>query len=152
MKKGIKILGVLFLVFAVFFTMSIRDAEAATCYKLYYSWNWSDWYLGYIVMYNGYTSDGYSFEYFDDDGYYNGGWWYKYGTTYAFDWDEGCYAFYSGTLAKGFMQCTDGNYIGDDPGIYQLKKTNCKFVPFGNSKNAKTKGSDKKGPSPNNPQ
>ena len=69
-----------------------------------------------------------TFEYADDYGYYYAGWWYKWGTTYAFDWDEGCYAFYSGTLAKGFMKCADGNDIGYDPGIYQLKKTNCKYV------------------------
>jgi hypothetical protein len=147
MKKGIKILGVLFLVFAVFFTISIRDAEATTCYKLYYTWDWSEWYLGYMYLYNDYT-----FEYADDYGYYSTGAWYKWSTTYAFQWDEGCYAFYSGTLAKGFMQCTDGNYIGDDPGMYQMKKTKCIYYTLDNSKNAKTKGSDKKGPSPNNPQ
>jgi hypothetical protein len=152
MQKGLKILGVLVLVFAVFFMMSIRDAEAATCYKYYWSWDWSNWSMGYVVLYNGYTEDGYSFEYYDDDGYYYAGWWYKWGTTYAFDWDEGCYLFASGTLAKGFMKCADGGDIGYAPGIYQLKKTNCRYVPFANSNNAKTHGSDKKGPSPNNPQ
>ena len=151
MQKGLKILGVLFLVFAVFFTISIRDAEATTCYKYYWSWDWSNWDIGYMVLYNGYTEDGYSFEYFDDDGNYYAGWWYKWGTTYSFDWDEGCYLFDSGTLAKGFMKCADGTDIGYAPGIYQLKKTNCKYVPLSNSNNAKTNGSDKKGPSPNNP-
>jgi hypothetical protein len=42
MQKGVKVLGILFLVFAVFFTISIRDAEATVCYKLYYSWDWSN--------------------------------------------------------------------------------------------------------------
>jgi hypothetical protein len=145
MKKGMKILGVLVLVFAVFFTMSIRDADAATtCYKYYWSWDWSNWYMGYVVMY----SDG-SFEYFDDNGYYYAGLWYKWSTTYSLDWDEGCYLFGSGTLAKGFMKCADGYDIGYAPGIYQLKKTNCRYVPLSN--NAQTNGSDQKGPSPNSP-
>ena len=153
MKKGMKILGILVLAFAVFFTISVKDADAAkaTCYRYNYSWNWSDWYEGYIVMYPYYTEDGYSFEYFDYDGYYYAGWWYKYGTTYAFDWDEGCYVFGSGTIAKGFMKCADGNDIGYDPGIYQLKKTNCKNVPVFYSSDAKTSGSDEKRPSPNSP-
>jgi hypothetical protein len=146
MQKGLKILGVLVLVFAVFFTMSIRDAEAATCYKLSYSWDWSEWYDAYMVLY----SDG-TFEYADYDGYSYTGWWYKWGTTYSFDWDGGCYPFYSGTLAKGFMKCADGSDIDYAPGIYRLKKTKCKYVPLSNSNNAKTQGSDKKGPSPNNP-
>jgi len=147
MQKGLKILGVLFLVFAVFFTISIRDAEATTCYKLYYSWDWSNYDLGYMYLHN----DG-TFEYIDDYDNYYAGIWYKWGTTYSFDWDEGCYAFYSGTLAKGFMKCADGTDIGYDPGIYTLKKTKCIYYTLDNSKNAKTKGSDKKWPSPNNPQ
>jgi hypothetical protein len=65
MQKGMKILGVLVLVFAVFFTISLRDAEAATCYKYYYSVDWSEWYLGYMVLWNDWT-----FEYVDDYGYY----------------------------------------------------------------------------------
>jgi hypothetical protein len=144
MQKGLKILGVLVLVFAVFFTMSIGDAEAATCYKYYWSWDWSEWYMGYIVLWSDYT-----FEYVDDYDNYYAGWWYKWGTTYSLDWDEGCYLFNSGTLAKGFMKCADGGDIGYAPGIYQMKKTNCKYVPYNN--NSKTNGSDKKGPSPNNP-
>ena len=146
MQKGMKILVVLFLVFTVFFTISIRDAEATVCYKLSYSWNWSDWDFGYMYLY----SDG-TFEYVDDYDNYNAGSWGKWGTTYYFDWDEGCYLFSSGTLAKGFMKCQDGQDIGYDPGIYQLKKTKCIYYTLDNSKNAKTKGSDKKGPSPNNP-
>jgi hypothetical protein len=147
MQRGIKVLGVLFLVFAVFFTMSVRDAEATVCYKYYWSWDWSEWYLGYVALY----SDG-TFEYADDYDNYYSGWWHKWGTTYSFDWDEGCYLFGSGSLAKGFMKCADGSDIGYYPGIYQLKKTSCSYVPLVNGKNTKTKGSDKKGPSPNNPQ
>jgi hypothetical protein len=146
MQKGLKIVGVLFLVFAVFFTISIRDAEATVCYNLYYTWNWSDWYVGYMYLY----TDDYTFEYVDDYGYYYTGWWYKWGTTYAFDWDEGCYAFYSGTLAKGYMKCADGYDIGYDPGMYTMKKTKCIYYTLDNSKNAQTNGFDKKGPSPNN--
>ena len=146
MRKGMKILGILFLVFAVFFTISIRDAEATVCYKLSYSWNWSDWDYGYMYLY----SDG-TFEYADDYDNYGTGSWYKWGTTYAFDYNEGCYLFASGPLAKGFMKCADGGDIGYAPGIYTMKKTNCKYIPLANSKNAKTKGSDKKGPSLNDP-
>ncbi len=146
MQKGLKILGVLFLVFAVFLTISIRDAEATVCYKLYYSWDWLNWDVGYIYLY----SDG-TFEYTDDYTNYYAGLWYKWSTTYSLDWDEGCYAFYSGTLAKGFMKCADGNYTDYAPGIYQLKKTKCIYYTLDNSKNAKTQGSDKKGASPNNP-
>jgi hypothetical protein len=146
MQKGLKILGVLVLVFAVFFTISIRDAEATVCYKLSYSWNWSDWDYGYMYLY----SDG-QFEYADAYGDSGSGVWYKWGTTYAFDWDGGCSAFYSGTLAKGFMKCADGGDVGYDPGIYTLKKTRCIYYTLDNSKNAKAKGSNKKGPSPNNP-
>jgi hypothetical protein len=139
MRKGLKILGVLFLVFAVFFTISIRDADAATCYKYWISYDWSNWYLGYLVLWSDY-----SFEYVDDYGYYYTGWWYKWGTTYAFDWEDDCYSFGSGPLAKGFEKCTDGYDIGYYPKLYQLKKTNCNLVPYSNSKNAEAKGSFKK--------
>jgi hypothetical protein len=139
MQKGLKILVVFFLVFAVFFTMSIRDAEAATCYKYYWSEDWSYWYMGYLVLWSDYT-----FEYVDDYGYYYDGEWGKWGTTYYFDWNDDCYSFGSGTLAKGFEKCQDGYDIGYLPKLFQLKKTNCKYVPYSNA--AKTNGSDKKGP------
>ena len=147
MRKGMKFLGVLVLVLALFFTISIKDSEAATCYKYYWSWDWNEWYMGYVVLYSDYT-----FEYFDDYGYYNPGWWYRWGTTYALDWDEGCYLFGSGTLTKGFMKCQDGYDIGYDPGLFQLKKTNCKYVPVSNSNREKNDGFDQKWPSPNSPQ
>jgi hypothetical protein len=125
MKKGLKILGVLVLVFAVFFTMSIRDAEAAMCYKYYFSRDFSTWGLGYMVL----NSDG-TFQYVEDGGGYAEGFWLKWGTSYAFEWEDDCYSFGAGTLAKGFEKCQDGSGIGYYPLFYQMKKTSCNNVPF----------------------
>jgi hypothetical protein len=143
MQKGLKFLGVLFLVFAIFFTISIRDADAATCYQYWISYDWSNWYKGYIVMWNDYT-----FEYVDDYGGYYDGYWGKWGTTYFFDWNDDCYSFGSGPLTKMFEVCQDGYDIGYYPKLSQMKKTNCKYVPY-SSKNAKTNtGQMRRGLSP----
>jgi hypothetical protein len=122
-KKMTVVVAVAFLLMGSI--ISFNDAEASTCYRLYYNWDclydgnfrYSTWDYALLAVHG----DG-TFDSLTGGGY---GYWGGWGSSYfiQFENETGCEPMYSGTKKQGFMQCSDGSFPGDTPGCWYLKKT-----------------------------
>ena len=120
-KRTILFVAVVFLFMSSI--ISFNDAEASTCYRLYYNWDclydgnftYNTWNYALLAVHN----DG-TFDSLISGGY---GYWGGVKSSYFIQFETGCEPMYGGTKKQGFMQCTDGSSMGDAPGCWYLKKT-----------------------------